>query len=353
MELNNIIFFLFLILFGYFITKYLIAISEKYNFKFIIDDQFKKPQAFHEKPTFRIGGIIIYILLNLIFLYSFYFKKMFYPEYISFCSLFFFLGLTDDIKFQIRPKFRLLIMFTILISLIIYNDLYITKTGLGFLNNLLQIDVFSVFFICLCFLFIINGSNLVDGFNGLLGLHSLIILLILFGINYYNSNHELVYFLSYFIIIIIIFLAFNFPIAKVFLGDSGAYLIGTLLSILTIQTSILNPEVSPIFFTILLSYLFFEVFFSFFRKLFFAKQSPLLPDNKHIHMYLFKFLKKKKSKMKSNYLVSIYINLVYLFLIIPSIIFMKNGIFCRYYFFFLIIMYIYFYKKLYVKINNL
>ena len=149
MELNNIIFFLFLIFFGYFITKYLIVIFEKYNFKFIEDDQFEKPQAFHEKPTFRIGGIIIYILLAFVFLYSFYFNKIFYLDYITFCSLFFFLGLTDDIKFKIKPKFRLLLMFVILINLIIYNEFYITKTGLDFLNNLLEIDIFSVFFICL------------------------------------------------------------------------------------------------------------------------------------------------------------------------------------------------------------
>jgi UDP-N-acetylmuramyl pentapeptide phosphotransferase/UDP-N-acetylglucosamine-1-phosphate transferase len=31
-------------------------------------------------------------------------------------------------------------------------------------------------FISLCFLFVINGANLIDGYNGLLGFHSLIII---------------------------------------------------------------------------------------------------------------------------------------------------------------------------------
>ena len=62
-------------------------------------------------------------------------------------------------------------------------------------------------------------------------------------------------------------------------------------------------------------------------------------------------LKKNKKKLISNYTVSIYINLIYLLLIIPAIIFMDNGLFCRYYFFSLLIIYIYFYKMLYKKVK--
>jgi len=136
------------------------------------------------------------------------------------------------------------------------------------------------------------------------------------------------------------------------LGDGGAYLIGILIAISAIKTSYLNPSISPFFFCILLFYLFFEVFFSFFRKILIAKQSPLLPDGQHLHMLLYKFLfKKNKSKLNSNYTVSIYINLIYLLLIIPGIIFMNNGLFCRYYFFSLLIVYVYFYKILYEKVK--
>ena len=145
---------------------------------------------------------------------------------------------------------------------------------------------------------------------------------------------------------------FNFPKAQIFLGDGGAYLIGILIAISVIKTSILNPSISPFFFCILLFYLFFEVFFSFFRKLFVVKQSPLLPDNQHLHMSLYKLLLKKyKTKLKSNYTVSIYINLIYSLLIIPAIIFMNNGLFCRYYFFSLLLVYIFFYKILHVKMK--
>ena len=350
MELNNIIFTLFIVFFGYFFSKHLLSIFIKSKSNLMNDNQFLKTQAFHEDSTYRLGGVIIFSLLTVVFLYLYFFEKVFYPEYVSFCTLFFLLGLVDDLKINILPKFRLLIMIAFLVILVTSNEIYITKTGLKFLNNLVEIDIFSLMFICLCFLFIINGSNLIDGFNGLLGIHSLIIFIVLFVVNSINENSNLIYILFYVSLLILIFLKFNFPKAQIFLGDSGAYLIGILIAISVINTSNLNLAISPFFFCVLLFYLFFEVFFSFFRKLFFVRRSPLLPDNQHLHMLFYKLLlKKNKKKLISNYTVSIYINLIYLLLIIPAIIFMDNGLFCRYYFFSLLIAYVYFYKILYEK----
>ena len=110
----------------------------------------------------------------------------------------------------------------------------------------------------------INGANLIDGYNGLLGLHSLIIIVNLFLINYINENSDLAFLLFLVILVLINFLIFNFPKAKIFLGDGGAYFLGARIAVTTIKTSIANPEISPFYFCILLFYLFFEVFFSFF-----------------------------------------------------------------------------------------
>jgi len=351
-ELNNIAFLFLLLLFGYFFNKYLLLIFQKSKSNFLIDNQFQKPQAFHKTPTYRLGGLTIFVLLILVFSYLYFFKNIFFFEYVSFCTLFFVLGLADDLKIKIKPKFRLLLMGSSLIILVIYNEIYIEKAGIELLNHLLSIDIFALFFMCLCFLFIINGSNLIDGFNGLLGIHTLIILVVLLFINFFNGNNDLMYILLYVSLLILIFLKFNFPKAQMFLGDSGAYLSGVLIAVSVVKTSILNPSVHPFFFCILLFYLFFEVFFSFFRKLFVVRQSPLFPDNKHLHMLLYKFfLKGKKTKLNLHCAVSIYINLVYLSLIIPGIFFIKDGLFCRYYFFTLLILYIYFYRMLYKKVK--
>jgi len=345
MDLNNIIFFFVLLFLVYICNKYILIILNKFNPKLLIDDQFQKPQAFHQTPTYISGGLSIFFSLLLVYLYLFFYKDITYYEYISFCTLIFFLGFIEDLKINFNPIVRLFLMIVFLILLTQYNNIFVEKTGIEILNNWLQnSSFFSLIFICLCFLFVINGANLIDGYNGLLGIHSLIILINLFFINYLNGNTNLAYILFYVILILIIFLKFNFPTAKIFLGDGGSYLLGAFIALSAIQTSIMNPTISPFYFCILLFYLFFEVFFSFIRKLVFEKKSPIRPDKNHLHMILYKVLCKKiNNKLKSNYYVSIIINLIFLILIIPAIFMMKNGLFCKYYSLIFFIIYIFSY----------
>ena len=147
------------------------------------------------------------------------------------------------------------------------------------------------------------------------------------------------------------FLLFNFPKAKIFLGDSGAYLFGSLAALNVIITNNLNQNYSSFFFCILLFYLFFEVFFSFFRKII-QKKSPIHPDNKHLHMLTFKKISSIFGKDKGNYMNSIIINLAYLLLVLPALIFAKNPMISRYWFFSLIVIYLLIYLRLYRLTKN-
>ena len=351
MDLNNLILIFFLIGFNLFFYKYFLLIINKYNSKFLIDNQFEKPQAFHESAISNAGGTGLFFSLLIILCNFLLFKNIIFFEYLSICTLFFLLGFVDDIRIDIKPKIRLALMIIFLIFLIKYNNFYLDNTGITLLNNWLDnLEIFSLIFICLCFLFVINGANLIDGYNGLLGFHSLIILLNLFLINYLSKNNDLANLLFFVILILIIFLKYNFPKAKVFLGDSGSYLLGAFIAISIIETSILNPTISPFYFCILLFYLFFEVFFSFIRKITVKKSSPLFPDKEHLHMLLYKiFLKKNNDILKSNYYVSIVINLIYLILIIPAIFMMNNGMFCKYYSIIFFLIYLFSYKIAYEK----
>ena len=350
MDSNNIVLFLILVSFGLIFYKYFYINLKKYNSKVLIDDEFKKPQAFHEVPVSVSGGLGLYISFIIFSSYLFLTKEIIYYDYLSFCTLFFLLGLSDDLKFNVRPKFRLLTMIILLIALVILNKFYIQHTGIAFLNRFLEIDIFSLFFVSLCFLFIVNGSNLIDGYNGLLSIHSLIILLNLFFINYFNENSNLALFIFCLILILAVFTKYNFPKASAFLGDSGSYFLGVFIAISVIKTSIANPTISPFYFCILLFYLFFEVFFSFIRKISIAKISPLFPDENHLHMLIYKyFLKKNNNKFKSNYYVSIVINSIYLILIIPAVLMKDNGMFCKYYSIVFFIIYLFSYKKIYEK----
>ncbi len=312
----------------------------------LLDKDFEKPQAFHNEPIARIGGLASVLSLMIFFIgYYLFFEKILF-EYLTISLALFFLGFLDDIKVRITPNIRLISMIIILSLSIIFFSIDIIHLDLDFLNIWFQNKMFKTAFILLCFLFIINGANLVDGFNGLLGFQLIIINLILFFISLNSLNTELTLLISGQIIILFSFILFNFPKAKMFLGDSGSYLLGSLTVINVIKTNNLNPEISSFFFCVILFYLFFEVFFSFFRKLIF-KKSPLKPDKLHLHMLLYDFMEKHKKFNDNNFITSVIINLSYSCLIFPAILFKGNGIICRYWFFFLLIVYLVIYFRLY------
>jgi len=306
------------------------------------DSEFNKPQAFHSKSIPRIGGLLIFIFLNA-FLIIFFNKNLFFNQIIFLGALFFSLGFMADLNVNIKPEFRLFLMLIVSFFLIYFLNINIFNTQLSILNNLINTHkIISSIFVCLCLLFIINGCNFIDGFNGLLIIHSIIILGILYFINFQNSNIDHIkYLILFFIIVCFSVLFFNFPKAKIFLGDGGAYFLGSTISLIVIELSNLNKIIPPFFFASILFYIFFEVFFSFFRKIFFLRTSPLKPDKKHLHMLLFKFIfSKVKKNEKANYLTALLINIFYFLLILPLLFFYKNKMFCEIYFLILITVYL-------------
>ena len=138
MDSNNLILIFSLIGFGLFFYNYLLLILNKYKPKLLVDDQFTKPQAFHETPISRAGGICIFFSLLIVYLNFLLFKNIIFLEYLSFSTLFFTLGFLDDIKVNISAKIRLAIMIVFLIILINFNNFYIGKTGIEILDNWLK-----------------------------------------------------------------------------------------------------------------------------------------------------------------------------------------------------------------------
>ena len=331
---------------GFFVTLIVQKTSSKIGNGILLDQDFDKPQAFHVEPISRGGGLASFIsLMFFIFIYNFLFGRIL-SDYLFLSIIFFSLGFLDDIKIKTNPKIRLIFMIVALTLSIIFLSINIDNIDIGFLKSWTSNRFFEVSFILLCFLFVINGANLIDGFNGLLVIHSILINFILLLINIDNQNMELALIITGQIAIFFSFLLFNFPKAKIFLGDSGSYLFGSLIALNIIETNNLNPQISSFFFCILLFYLFFEVFFSFFRKLY-LKKSPLRPDKHHLHMLLYNFLVKSGKFKECNYLNSVAINFIYICLILPVIFFNDSGLICKYWFFSLLIIYLVFYFLLY------
>lgn len=312
----------------------------------LLDTDFKKPQSFHKKSTLRIGGLSFYIILLCI---AFFFNNESYLEIFFLSSLCFFIGFADDIKLIKSPRIRLLFLLFFLNLIIYYFDFESPRFQILYLDEIIEnIDFLRIFLISICFLFIINGSNFIDGYNGLLIGHFSIILIILNIINYYYLNYDLFFFGIALLSLSLSLLVFNFPRAKLFMGDSGSYLIGGILSYLLIKTSILTKsEIPPFFFACIIYYIFFEVFFSFFRKLIIEKKNPLYPDNKHLHMLIFNLLGKNLNLVSANWRTGLFINLIYIISLFPLIFFFEDLFFLKIYFFLLLFFYIIFYYLIY------
>jgi len=221
------------------------------NYQFLFlkktrDNQFHKPQAFHYISTPRIGGFLIFFFI-IIFLIIFAKKNLFFSQIIYLGATFFFLGFLEDLKLNIKPELRLFLMIIFSFSIIYFLDLKINNYQFSTLNNFINSNkIISSLVVCLCLIFIVNGCNFIDGFNGLLIIHTIIILGILYFINSQNYNSGLInYFIFFFIIVCFSVLIFNFPQAKIFLGDSGAYFLGATISLLTIEISNSNKENHP------------------------------------------------------------------------------------------------------------
>ena len=170
-----------------FLSFFIFFLIQKYSHKifkgFLLDDDFDKPQAFHSYNIPRSGGLasiisfLIFVLLNdLLF-------SILYLDYLVLGTGLFLIGFFEDIKVKFSPKARLVLMTVFLFVCVKIFSLEINGIDLIFLNQILSINIFYVFFIILCFLFVINGSNLIDGFNGLLAFQLIIINTTLLYIN--------------------------------------------------------------------------------------------------------------------------------------------------------------------------
>jgi UDP-N-acetylmuramyl pentapeptide phosphotransferase/UDP-N-acetylglucosamine-1-phosphate transferase len=162
----------------------------------------------------------------------------------------------------------------------------------GFLNiyELTYIESICASFFTI--LLLINSFNLIDGVDGLAASLGLIACLF-FGIIFFMNNILLYAVLSFAMCgALIAFLLYNFPPAKIFMGDSGSTIIGLMCAILSIkfienpsiQSSFNSNAVPAIAFGFLLIPL-MDVLRVFTLRIV-KKQSPLTPDRNHLHHLL-------------------------------------------------------------------
>lgn len=199
-------------------------------------------------------------------------------------------GLLEDVTKKVGVTARLLATFVSAMVGYWLLDAYMPRLDVPGLDHLYAMHIsIAVVFTMITVGGVAHAMNIVDGYNGLAGIVSLMFLFA-FGYVAFQLNDWFVLALAVSLAGAILgFLIWNYPAGLIFAGDGGAYLIGFLLAEIAVLLCVRHPlQVSPWFPLLVVIYPVFETLFSIYRKRYVRGQSPGVPDGLHFHMLIYK-----------------------------------------------------------------
>ena len=244
----------------------------------------------------NLGGIAIFVGLRIT--HSLFIDLENFPTdyYIAALFIIFLIGLNDDLT-GMRPLNRLIAQITVALVIVIPGDLYVHSLdgmfGIYELNPMLGMFLSAFFIVGL-----INAFNLIDGIDGLAGSLAFTIMLAFAYLFYLLHRTDLALLSLAFSGTLLAFLLYNLHPAKIFMGDSGAYIIGFTMGTLSIElvNGISQNSIEILGLTlhsaygIVLALLFLPIFDTVrvFTLRLCNKQHPFKGDSNHIHHRLIK-----------------------------------------------------------------
>jgi UDP-GlcNAc:undecaprenyl-phosphate/decaprenyl-phosphate GlcNAc-1-phosphate transferase len=251
------------------------------------------PQKLHHGQVPRIGGIAIYIG----FAVSLLLAKVSGPAGSSIVHpvallaallVPFFAGLYEDISKQFGATARLLATFIAAAMAYYLCGAAIVRFDMPLLDAMLAAVPFaSLLFTMFCVGGVAHAFNLADGLNGLLGGLTLASCAVLAVSASLLGDQHVVNCALVLAGATCGFLLFNFPKARLFAGDSGAYVVGTAVALLAIMLVARNPSANPWLAFVAVLYPFTDATCAIVRRL--VHRKPVMePDAEHLHTLLAK-----------------------------------------------------------------
>lgn len=248
----------------------------------------------HKQRTPTLGGVAIFAGLIISFSLLKDFQSLTDVRYlVPALIVIFFAGIKDDIL-VLTPMKKLLAQFVSAFLIAFLGNIKINSFyGMFGLQEIPS--AIAVVFTIMVIVGIINCYNLIDGIDGLAGSQGLLSA-ITFGSWFILTGHWSLAFLSFALAGSLLgFLLFNWHPAKIFMGDTGAMLIGFILSVLAIHFIELNKALSisreywvhasPSVAIGIMAIPIFDMLRVFgFRVL--KRRSPFKPDRTHLHHLL-------------------------------------------------------------------
>lgn len=245
----------------------------------------------HIRKTPTLGGIAIFAGLIIAFSTLRDFQNLIDVKYlIPALIIIFFAGIKDDIL-VLTPLKKLLAQFVSAFLIVVLGNIKI-NSFYGMLGIQEIPYLFSVIFTIMAIIAIINCYNLIDGVDGLAGSLGCMAAFT-FGIWFYLTGHWSMTLLSFSLAGSLLgFLIYNWQPAKIFMGDTGAMLVGFILAVLAIHFIELNKNMdvsnvywihaSPSVAMGIMAIPIFDMLRVFFLRVV-RKGSPFQSDRKHLH----------------------------------------------------------------------
>ena len=237
-----------------------------------------------DDQTPLVGGLGIFIFFILFNFYLFYFQKQLVIDYqfniLILISIIFIIGLIDDL-FQLSYIKRLIFIYLIFIIFLKSTNFYIIdQLYFESINKTVLLGSFALYITPFFILLLLNSLNMADGINGNSGIIIISYLYLL-----YENNINLNLLVLSIIIPLILFLYFNLR-NKIYLGDSGIYLLSSIIALYVINkynTKSIMISCEEIFLIFLIPGL--DMFRLFILRLL-KKRNPFKGDNNHLHHLL-------------------------------------------------------------------
>ena len=249
----------------------------------------------HKKPIPRLGGLAIFLAFMLG--YMLYARESTIMLSVLIGSFLIVLcGIIDDIN-PVKAKYKFLVQIIAAATVCIYGNLMLNEVTI-FGINLYFTAPWSQIITILFIVAVMNIINLIDGLDGLAsGISSIYFISIAIIAIILNQRGGLDVILSLIMAGATIgFLVHNFPPATIFLGDTGSYFLGFIISIIGLlgyKATTLTSIVIPLS---ILAIPIFDTASAIIRRLL-KHQNPFTnPDKEHLHH---QFLKMKFSQKKT------------------------------------------------------
>jgi UDP-GlcNAc:undecaprenyl-phosphate/decaprenyl-phosphate GlcNAc-1-phosphate transferase len=275
----------------------LIIWSERWHGRYSHDAVNSGPQKFHAVAVPRIGGLAIACAIGaaIISLDTMNLLSTSTAHGYALLALAagpaFAGGFAEDLtkKVGVLPRLLLTIVSGVLASLLVGATLdHLDVFGL---DNLLQYwPLFAILFTAFAVGGVANAINIIDGYNGLVGGYSIIVLAALAWVSVQVGDQIVLIACLTMLGAMAGFLVWNWPYGKLFLGDGGAYLLGFWLAELGVLLVARNPQVSPWFPLAIMAYPIGETLFSMYRRKILHGHSSGHPDSLHLHQLIYQRL---------------------------------------------------------------